>query len=140
MRFFKKRLLQQVPTKPRALLRTIENPEGIRYGALIFLCPGCAELDLPSLNLLPVSYRKSYYRNEIDYWQISGDLKSPTLSPSLLEREINFDKTDIKICHSYVTNGYFHFLRDSTHSMAGMKVALPVLPDWVEVLENDFHI
>jgi hypothetical protein len=36
------------------------------------------------------------------------------------------------VCHSFLTDGVFHFLGDCTHPYAGQQVPLPELPDWLD--------
>lgn len=57
-----------------------------------------------------------------------------TMHPSLL-----IHKTPVTPkCHSFIKNGRWEFLADSTHSLAGKDVPLEPLPDWLmrEVSED----
>jgi hypothetical protein len=58
-------------------------------------------------------------------WDWNGDLERPTLSPSILTQGYT-------VCHSFLRDGVFEFLTDSTHSLAGQSVPIPDLPKWVE--------
>lgn len=55
-------------------------------------------------------------------WDFNNDLNSPTVSPSLLIRYPQGDK--MKICHSFIRNGYIEFLHDCTHELAGKILPL----------------
>jgi hypothetical protein len=56
-------------------------------------------------------------------WTFNGDLEKPTFSPSLVVRGKN------EICHSFIRDGYWEYLSDCTHGMAGQKVEM-VDVDW----------
>lgn len=60
-----------------------------------------------------------------DQWSWNGDAEKPTFTPSL-KSQIGAD-----ICHSFVTDGVWHFLADCTHDMAGQQVPMVDLPDWL---------
>lgn len=103
-------------------LRSINNL-GVRYHALSFVCPGCAELyDNDGLHMLPVNTTE-----HTPSWDFDGNLDAPTLSPSILTGK---ESPSRGVCHSYLRAGVFEFLSDSTHSLAGQKVPMPDLPDW----------
>lgn len=108
----------------KAALRDIDD-HGVTYSALMFCCPGCAEMHGNSgLHSLPVnSPQKS------PSWDWDGNLDSPTLSPSILTRSANAGGSTV--CHSYLRAGVFEFLGDSTHSLAGQHVPMLDLPEWV---------
>jgi hypothetical protein len=104
------------------MLRSIDD-HGVKYQALMFLCPGCAaENDMGSgLHMLPVNTT-----NKSPSWDWDGNLEAPTLNPSILSGR----GTD-KICHSFLKCGVFQFLTDSTHPLTGQHIPIPDLPDWV---------
>ena len=80
-------------------------------------------------------------------WIWNGDAERPTLSPSILIRTghhipghtggcwctYNAEHPDdpspftCSVCHSFVVDGRMQFLGDSTHTLAGRTVDLPVL-------------
>ena len=104
----------------KSMLRTV-NDHGLEYPCLMFICPGCAE-DLGSgLHMLPVNTTVKE-----PAWSWDGNLEKPTITPSILT-----GRDSDKICHSYLKEGIFQFLEDSTHSLAGTFVEIPDLPDWV---------
>lgn len=87
-----------------------------------FRCPGCDD----------------YHQIRVGTWTFNGDLESPTFSPSVLVRgvqwgkEVGFHKPNHgvatgqpTVCHSFVTDGQIHFLGDCTHNLAGQTVDLP---------------
>lgn len=112
----------------KASLRSVES-QGVRYQALMFVCPGCAELGgvgNTGLHMLPVnSTEKS------PSWDWDGNIESPTLSPSILTRTAPYvDGVPTGVCHSFLRNGVFEFLDDCTHSMAGKSIPMVELPEW----------
>ncbi len=121
-------------------LRTISH-EGVTYDALMFVCPGCVAGGPEGYNgihMLPVNAQDL----EIDkpWWTWNGDLEKPTLSPSILTNEDATVMDPYARCHSFLTDGVFHFLKDSTHPLAGKYVVIPDLPDWVEELSEEGDI
>jgi len=97
-------------------------------GGYAHWCPGCEEM-----HVLP------------DSWKFDGNLESPSFAPSFKHEGIqrvfsdgNWTgewKRDAKgntipfICHYVLTAGQLNFQGDCTHSLAGKKVPLPVLPE-----------
>lgn len=115
-------------------LRNVDD-HGVRYQALMFMCPGCKTGPGmgSGLHMLPVnSSEKS------PSWAWDGNLEAPTLSPSILTHTGPYvDGKGVGICHSFLKAGVFEFLSDCTHSMAGQNVPMPDLPTWVnEEKEN----
>lgn len=112
----------------KTMLRTV-NDGSNRYQALYFCCPGCAEMyENDGLHILAVN------TDEVSpSWSFDGDFDAPTLSPSVLTRRGQGEG----VCHSFLRNGIFQYLNDSTHSMAGKHVPIPDLPDWVVNTEAD---
>ncbi len=105
----------------KSMINTV-NDHGIQYTALMFCCPGCIEMVGGSgLHMLPVN-------SEIKKpsWTWDGNLIRPTLNPSILTGKGSPD-----VCHSFLRVGIFEFLNDCAHSLAGEKVEMPDLPDWV---------
>lgn len=64
-----------------------------------------------------------------DAWGFNGDLDKPTFTPSLLT-QIEFTDGRRHVCHSFVTDGMWNYLSDSTHAMAGQTAPMVDLPDW----------
>ena len=66
-------------------------------------------------------------------WSWNGDLDKPTFSPSML---VNADLSNPTTprCHSFVRNGEWHYLKDSTHEMAGYIVPLEPIEE-----DKDFY-
>lgn len=76
--------------------------------------------DNPGLHMLPVNTDETSPN-----WEFDGDLKYPTLNPSILT-----GKDTPNICHSYLKVGVFQFLDDCTHELRGYYVDMPDLPQW----------
>lgn len=105
------------------------------YQVLMFVCPGCiagGPDGYEGIHELPVNSP-----NATPSWDWNGSLDRPTLKPSILTHSSE-TPDQVKIfarCHSYLTEGNFHFLEDSEHSLAGEKfVPMPDLPEWAERL------
>lgn len=109
----------------KSMLQTI-NDHGVVYQALAFICPGCALFSGSGLHLLPVNTTE-----HSPSWDWDRNLKYPTLYPSILT-----GRGTKNVCHSYLKEGVFQFLNDSTHALAGQSVEMVGLPDWF-VEEND---
>lgn len=110
-----------------AILRSIRDDKGL-YSALMFCCPGCASTrkDYAGLHLLPITGDSSIRPT----WTFNGNLESPSLMPSILTKFHWDEKEPEIICHSYLTEGIFYFLGDSTHALRGQEVPLPEFPGW----------
>lgn len=63
-------------------------------------------------------------------WQWNGDLERPTFTPSILTRGYHGQQVE-RVCHSFLTDGVWHFLPDCTHDKAGQDVPVVDLPDWL---------
>lgn len=111
----------------KSRLRTVDD-RGKIYTALMFVCPGCiagGPEGYEGLHSLPVNVEGEFDKPS---WDWDGNLEAPTLSPSILSRGYG-------VCHSFLRQGIFEFLTDSTHPLAGQKVPIPDLPEWVVNLE-----
>lgn len=107
----------------KTTLRNVDD-HGVKYTSLMFVCPGCVAggpEGYQGIHLLPVNC--SDVKNPS--WEFNGDLEKPTLSPSILTKG-----GYVEVCHSFLTDGVFEFLTDSTHPLAGQKVPIPDLPVW----------
>lgn len=109
----------------KSLIRGVNDPKG-RYDALMFCCPGCASTrdGYEGLHMLPITGGT----NLRPTWSFNGNLELPTLSPSILTK-FNWEGKEI-VCHSFLTDGVFNFLGDSTHALAGQQVPIPDLVSW----------
>jgi len=96
------------------------------YDALAFCCPGCKEMfpETPGFHLLPVNTTQ-----KSPSWDWNGSVDAPTLSPSISSQYSTGDPPDR--CHSFLRDGFFEFLGDCTHSMAGQRVPMIPLEDWL---------
>lgn len=113
----------------KSQIRHVDD-HGVQYDCLAFICPGC-ETQSPNstgLHMLPVNTTLKE-----PAWAWDGNLELPTISPSILTgRDSKF------VCHSFLKEGVFQFLTDSTHSLSGQSVLMPDLPEWfVKELEED---
>ena len=115
---------------PFAIVRKVLDG-GDRYHGLLIWCPGCEYIDEDNgrsyggLHMLPVSGDKK----KRPVWKWDGNLEKVTLSPSILTK---FGRGDERfVCPSFLKNGVWQFLNDSTHRLAGKSVPMVPLPDWV---------
>lgn len=99
------------------------------YDAIWLWCPGCAAQPQKSsgLHSLPVTGDGS----KRPTWDWNGELEAVTLNPSILTHFNYGDPPTAYVCHSYLRNGQWEFLTDSTHDLAGKKVPMGPLPDWI---------
>lgn len=88
----------------------------------VFQCPGCECLH---------GFTRS--------WTFNGNMKRPTIMPSLLVRGtegitedqhariLKGEKIEPKpfVCHSFIRDGKMQFLEDSTHALKGQTVEIP---------------
>lgn len=76
-------------------------------------------------------------------WTFDGNDEAPTFSPSIRityngddhdQRRENGRRAPSACCHYVLINGILSYLTDSSHGLAGQKVALPDIPpefqDW----------
>lgn len=109
-------------TNPVAARRQFLTSDDRKIGARIFLwCPACEELHTPAV------VGEDGDRPDGPCWEWNGDLENLTIDPSILIRGGRRDTH----CHSFVRDGHWEFLGDCNHELAGQKVALVPLPDWV---------
>ena len=102
-------------------VKTSENHyRGVTTTYLDLWCPGCDDLH----RITTASSDGG------STWVWDGNTESPTISPSIL---VNQGKAHPgkETCHSFVTNGQWQFLVDSTHTFAGQTVPVTPLPDWL---------
>lgn len=105
----------------KSTLRHVDD-HGVKYDALMFVCPGCAEDGSTGLHMLPVNSTEHQ-----PSWTWDGNLDAPTVTPSILT-----SKDDpARRCHSFLKAGVFEYLSDCAHSLANQHVPLPDLPEWV---------
>lgn len=101
-----------------------------RYYGLSFECAGCEF----GHHMVPTDWtpegRERVERSPgTPTWQFNGDLKRPTLSPSILCRASIGKEYRNVVCHFFVAHGRMQFCSDSTHALAGQTVDMtPVDP------------
>ena len=106
---------------PVALVRKTSmygEPDTV-WDSLWMWCPACDDL----VNI-PVNTAE---RNPS--WEWNGDLENVTLSPSLLT-SYGVIQGKPRTCHSFVREGQWEFLSDSTHHLSGQTVPMTPLPEW----------
>ncbi len=83
--------------------------------ALMHWCPGCKGRHV-------INVEKPNPFGAV--WSWNGNAEKPTFSPS-----INI----VGRCHYFIREGNIEFCGDSTHELAGKTVALPNIPEWVNL-------
>ena len=100
-------------------------------------CPGCAD-----------SHRIVIFG--ANGWTWNKSTTQPTVTPSIKVIGVQWakDATFYKprhagvpeggevVCHSFLTDGQWQFLADSTHVLAGQTVPMVPLPDWLAELDD----
>lgn len=69
-------------------------------------------------------------------WTWDSNIERPTIGPSLLVHPHGGDPPQ-PLCHSFLNAGVWDFLGDCTHQLAGQKVEMVPLPDWLASIDED---
>jgi hypothetical protein len=88
----------------RVRVNTVKASDEISYW---LWCPGCED-----------AHRIT------NLWDFDGNLDQPTFSPSILSQGVTR-------CHSFVRAGFWEFLDDCDHDLAGKTVPMVHLPKWL---------
>lgn len=88
--------------------------DDIRRACFVW-CPGCATPHVFTVD------------GNGPVWEWNEDLVKPTFSPSHRVTG-GFRNT---ICHSFLRDGVWEFLSDCTHTLAGQRVEMVKLPEWL---------
>lgn len=99
-------------------------------------CPGCQD-----------SHRIVIFGPNAWTWNKSTVL--PTITPSIKvtgvqwatdqtfhKRRHNVEAGAEVVCHSFLTDGQWHFLADSTHVLAGQTAPMAPLPEWLAEVDD----
>ena len=95
------------------------EPDARVLASLSALCPACGFEHSFNVDL------EGHGKHVNDTWSFNGDYDKPTFTPSMVSNQ-GQQKEHHPICHSFVREGMWQFLGDSTHSMAGQRV--PMIP------------
>ena len=108
----------------RGMLREIfwYGEEG-QVASLAALCPACGFEH--SFNVDLESHGK--WTDDQSVWTFNGNYDCPTFSPSIVAN-LHRQKEYHPVCHSFLKNGIWEYLNDSSHNMAGQNVPM-VVPD-----------
>lgn len=83
-------------------------------------CPGCN-----CRHLIPIEKPNAQGAR----WTWDENLENPTFTPSVnIEVATNKEGVVIKRCHYIITAGKIQYCADSTHTLSGQTVDLPVIP------------
>ena len=95
----------------------LETKDGEGKSHYYMFCPGCNEI-----------------HGVDERWDFNDNFTYPTFGPSLLVTTDWHEKGkghEKRRCHSFIKGGEWVFLKDSNHELAGKRVKIPPLPDWV---------
>lgn len=109
---------------PVAMLRgEIRHSSSDLVGKALWVwCPGC-----DAAHRMMVERGPAYDGQPV--WDWNGNLESPGVEPSIL---CTYSGPGGELtCHSFLRNGVWEFLGDSTHSLAGQSTPVVPLPDWL---------
>lgn len=119
-------------------LRGVKDGDA-RYDAILVWCPGCEYADPEDghprggLHMLPVDRGGTGSDTPRPTWGCNGELHNVTLTPSIKTEFTRWDGSVATpcVCHSFLTDGVWHFLGDCTHDLANHQIPMCPLPDWV---------
>ena len=101
---------------------------------LCALCPACGFEHSFSVDLV------GHGKHSNDVWSFNGDYEKPTFHPSMGANIRNQDEHHPR-CHSWLRDGVWQFLGDSTHAMAGQHVPMiPPEPDATFEKRHGWHL
>ena len=111
-------------------VRPFHDSDDVEPLGYLVRCPGCGVIH--ALYVRAPNERGAR-------WTFSGDIESPTFSPSLLHQKDNPNGR----CHSFIKAGFFEYLPDCHHRLAGNRIEIPEWPlaefDRVSVFGNDYE-
>lgn len=111
------------PTNPVARLGHEVDSSGTRLQDNVWVwCPGCEQAHRFAVN--PATPDRT------PIWGWNGSCVTPSFEPSYLTWWTTTDGTEHR-CHSFLRDGVWQFLDDSTHALAGQFVPMVPLPDWI---------
>lgn len=84
-------------------------------------CPGCGDLHCANI---------AGTEGKDILWTWDGNKERPTISPSILVRWYDSQRGP-QVCHSFVRDGKWEYLPDSTHALAGQAVPVVPIPNGV---------
>lgn len=99
----------------------LDEHDGVGY--LSLHCPGCG-----CAHTITVALPDGPPSGTV--WEWDGNLQRPTISPSILTWW-TAGREDRR-CHSFVRDGIWEYLTDSTHPLAGQHVPVPAWDDVTE--------
>lgn len=88
-------------------------------------CPGCE-----GIHLVTVPDDSGGIPKAGPVWTWDGNIDRPTIGPSIKVEGIVTGTTRVAtVCHSYVEEGKWRYLDDSTHPLAGQTVSMVPIPE-----------
>ena len=92
-------------------------------GGVCFWCPGCDHAHC-------VSSQWSIDRDTLTITPsvLAGGVQWPAAAAFYKPKHIGIPEGERTTCHSFITAGRIQFLSDSTHTLAGQTVDLPLWP------------
>lgn len=95
-------------------------------------CPGCAAgligSERASSGLHRIRVAHEHGSNQGSLWDWNGSVDAPTYAPSVLVLYRHGEPPADDRCHSFIRDGHWEFLGDSTHPLAGQTVPMVDVP------------
>lgn len=92
------------------------------YKAVWVYCPGCEDLH---------RFIVERFDDKTEpVWDWNDNLETPSFSPSYLAAWHDGKIYKDQYCHSFLRDGVWDFLSDSTHKLANQKAPMVDLPEW----------
>ena len=107
-------------TRPVVSVRKFAGGPGLN---LWLWCPGC---DGP--HTVTVADETGKAPSVGPVWTWNGDVDAPTIQASILVTS-HAAGVEVLRCHSFVEEGRWRYLADSTHALAGQTVDVPPMPE-----------
>ena len=105
--------------------------------SLSAFCPAC---DFEHSFNVDLDQNGLHQEHDQPVWTFNGDYDLPTFRASMLANDGRVDEHH-PICHSFLTDGRWEYLNDSTHDMAGQTVEVPELdPDMSWQRRHGWHL
>ena len=101
---------------------------------LAALCPACGFEHSFNVDL------DGHGKHSGPVWTFNVNYESPTFSPSMGANLRGYEKHH-PVCHSFLRNGVWQFLNDSTHELAGQNIPMiPLDPDATFQMRHGWHL
>ena len=119
----------------RGLLRESRFYSGGEVASLSAFCPACDFEHSFSVDLVGHGHHGDRL------WTFNGDYQRPTFHPSMFSNRDHWAYEHHPSCHSWLTDGHWHYLNDCSHALAGQVVPVPPPdPDMTFEKQHGWHL